>query len=53
MPAPNVYLPISGTIVEVGGTGSHAFTAVLLCGVANGSSIVPVAVSGNGALITN
>lgn len=52
MGAELVTLPISGTIVETGATGIHAFGAVLLCGVANGSSIVPIAVSGNGVLLT-
>ena len=42
--------PVSG-LIEAGVTGSHAFNLAILCGVAGGSVIVPIAVSGNGALI--
>ena len=44
--------PTSG-LVEGGSTGSANFAISVLCGVANGSVIVPVAVSGNGAIITS
>ena len=44
-------VPVSG-IIEAGVTGSHAIALMLLCGVANGSVVLPVAVSGNGVLLT-
>jgi hypothetical protein len=45
------YMAISGNMLELGSTGSQAVSLVLLCGIANGSAVVPVAVSGNGCLM--
>lgn len=42
--------PVSG-LIEGGSTGSHSLNIALLCGVANGSVIIPIAVSGNGVLL--
>lgn len=42
--------PTSGLIVT-GTTGSHALNLALLCGVAAGSVIVPVAVKSDGSLV--
>ncbi len=44
--------PTSG-LIEGGSTGSANFNVAVLCGVANGSVIIPVAVSGNGVLLTS
>jgi len=38
-------------MIELGVTGSQALQLVLLCGVANGSVVVPISVSGNGVLL--
>lgn len=47
------FVSLSGNVVELGTAGSQAVQLVLLCGVANGSVVVPVAVSGNGAIFTS
>ena len=44
--------PTSGNIV-VGDTGSHAFNLALLCGLANGSVVVPISVKSDGSLVTS
>jgi|GEM_PF-4920206 len=46
-------VPISGAVLEKGSTGSHTVELSLLCGVANGSVVVPLAVSGNGVFLTS
>lgn len=46
------FFPVSG-LIEGGITGSHALGLTLLCGIANGSTIVPITVSGNGVLLTS
>ena len=48
----NQTFPVSG-LIESGVTGSHAISLSLLCGIANGSVIIPIAISGNGVLITS
>jgi len=45
-------VPVSGLILG-GSTGSHAVELSLLCGIANGSVVVPITVSGNGVVLTS
>ena len=52
MTGTNQLFNVSGALLEPGATGSHALQIVMLCGVANGSVVVPVAVSGNGVLLS-
>jgi len=52
MSATNQLFNVSGALIEATLTGSHALQLVMLCGVTNGSVVVPVSVNSVGAVIT-
>lgn len=47
------YLPAIGSFIQVTNGSMLTVSLALLCGVANGSVIVPIAASGDGAIITS
>lgn len=52
MTANLTFMPVSGNLIPLGTTGSHAFSLVILCGIAAGSVVVPLACDGAGMLFT-
>jgi hypothetical protein len=51
MVAENILVPVSGTLVGDNIT-THTATLSLMCGVANGSVVIPIAVDSAGKVIT-
>lgn len=51
MVAENIYLPVSGTIIG-GSVFNHTASMVILCGIANGSVMVPLQADAAGQLAT-
>jgi hypothetical protein len=49
MAATNQVLPASGLVTT--GDGDNGFNRVLLCGITNGSIVVPIQVKADGSLV--